>query len=98
VCFPSPWPSASLSDPGLWPCWSNPLSQAHRTGPVMLLLNLVILWFRFSDAMLDSVNCDSANHVMLCQFLCSLCQHTYCQRCCFWILHTCKIQLALGIC
>jgi hypothetical protein len=38
---------------------------------------------RFSDAMLDSVNCGGFEYVMLCLFLSSLSQHAYYQRCCF---------------
>jgi hypothetical protein len=63
--YSSPWPW-SLT------IWSRPMSQAHRACSVMLLMTLVILWFRFSVAKHDSVNCDGALHVMPCLLLCSL--------------------------
>jgi hypothetical protein len=80
----SHWPSASLSDPGLWPCWSIPVSQAHRACSVMLLLDANLFQLTVfaipGDALL--VSPPSLSAIILTEML-------------FWNLHVCKLQLTL---
>jgi hypothetical protein len=45
----------------------------------------------------DSINCTRTVNVMNYWFLNFHCQHPHWQRCCFWTLHTCKVQLTLGL-
>jgi hypothetical protein len=44
---------------------------------------------------LDSISCTHTVNVMNCWFLNFHCQHPHWQRCCFWTLHTCRVQLTL---
>jgi hypothetical protein len=86
----------------LWPryltIWSRPMSQAHWAGSVMLLMTLVIQWL--ASVMLCLIQLTVMMLIMWSYacFLSSHSQHAYCQIYSFWILQTCKIQLALKLC